>query len=110
MQTRFGVVVLFTVLTLTGCQSPPGAANFSAGGSESPPETTGGLSPQVASQGRQLYLTKCARCHKFYDPSLYPDTEWQSWMHKMSRKAKLDPAQAELLTKYLDTFRERRGQ
>ena len=38
---------------------------------------------------RKLYVAKCAKCHKFYDPAKYSDEEWQIWMTKMSKKAKL---------------------
>ena len=64
-----------------------------------------GLSPKEMERGRKLYVAKCARCHKFYDPAKYTDAEWRSWMNKMSEKAKLKPDQKELLTRYLETFR-----
>lgn len=51
---------------------------------------------------RKLYVTKCARCHKLYDPSKYSDAEWQKWMTKMTKKAKLTPAQEEVLTQYIE--------
>ena len=58
---------------------------------------------------RKLYNAKCAKCHKFYDPAKYNDEEWQSWMRKMSKKAKLKEAQSELLGRYLETFRTPAG-
>jgi len=55
---------------------------------------------------RKLYVAKCAKCHKFYDPAKYSDEQWQIWMSKMSKKAKLKPAQEELLARYIEnTFR-----
>jgi cytochrome c553 len=54
---------------------------------------------------KKLYVAKCAKCHKFYDPAKYSETEWRKWMDKMSRKAKLKPDQKEILSKYLETFR-----
>ncbi len=110
MDLRLGLAVLFAALALSGCQSPVGAP-ASSGSAETtlPPDTPSRLPPELAAKGRQLYVTKCARCHKFYDPGVYSEAEWQTWLHKMSRKAKLDPAQEELLTKYLDNFREQRA-
>lgn len=55
--------------------------------------------------GRKLYVAKCARCHKFYNPTNYSEPDWQNWMEKMSKKAKLKPDQKELLSRYLGTFR-----
>jgi hypothetical protein len=51
---------------------------------------------------RKLYVTKCAKCHKFYDPAKYSDEQWAGWMAKMSKKARLTPDQQEELTHYID--------
>ncbi len=62
-----------------------------------------------ASVARRLYIAKCAKCHKFYDPAKYSDAEWHKWMLKMSRKSKLTPEQEEMLSRYIeDTFRSPR--
>ena len=63
------------------------------------------LSTTEIKDARRLYTLKCARCHKLYDPAKYNDEEWQAWMGKMSRKAKLKPAQSDLLARYLGTLR-----
>ena len=63
------------------------------------------LSDKEIAEARKLYNAKCAKCHKFYDPAKYDDGEWQTWMQKMSRKAKLKEAQSELLGRYLENFR-----
>lgn len=70
-----------------------------------PPARAAELSTKEQSEARKLYLTKCARCHKLYNPAKYDDDAWQAWMRKMNRKAKLKEAQAELLGRYLETFR-----
>ena len=67
------------------------------------------LSPTELQDGRKLYTAKCAKCHKFYDPAKYDDEAWRSWMTKMSKKAKLKPAQTDLLSRYLETYRTGRG-
>jgi hypothetical protein len=82
---------LFLLLLLTFAGSPPVKAADSA--------------PSLMDAGRKLYIAKCARCHKFYDPAKYSDKAWREWMDKMSKKAKLKPDQKEILSKYLDTFR-----
>ncbi len=66
-----------------------------------------GLSPPEKKAAKDLYDIKCAKCHKFYDPSAYSQKDWDDWMKKMSRKSKLKPAQEELLTRYLGEFREK---
>ena len=56
----------------------------------------------------ELYALKCGRCHKFYDPAEYDAEEWSLWIKKMSRKAKLEPAQQEVLMRYLAAARARK--
>ena|SRR2546421_11927893 len=60
------------------------------------------LSLKETEAARKLYIAKCAKCHKFYDPARYSDQEWRKWMVKMSRKARLKPQQQEMLSRYID--------
>jgi len=100
--------VLGVASGFAGCQS-----SAPDGGTASVPVLTAeaasaaGLSAQEAADATHLYVAKCAKCHKFYDPAEYTQKEWDMWMRKMSRKSKLKPAQEELLTRYLGAFREK---
>ena len=76
---------------LAGCTGPAHATDMPA---------------DETSAARRLYVAKCAKCHKFYDPAKYSDEEWQKWMVKMSKKSKLTLGQSEMLSLYIDnTFR-----
>jgi mono/diheme cytochrome c family protein len=55
--------------------------------------------------GKKVYTSRCARCHKFYDPTAYDDAKWSEWMQKMKLKAKLSDAQYQQLTNYVTTLR-----
>ena len=63
------------------------------------------LSPKEAAAGRKVYVAKCAKCHKFYEPNGYNDVAWRRWMESMSRKAKLKREDDKLLRQYLDEYR-----
>ena len=93
---RLLLVLHVFLLTLAGCAAPAGASD-SKGSYSLPPESM--------SAGRTLYVAKCARCHKFYNPANYSDAKWHEWMDKMSKKAKMKPDQKEILSQYLETFR-----
>ena len=83
---RLILSLCFLNLVLAGCTTPASAkepVNEKAG-------------------ARKLYVAKCAKCHKFYDPANYSDHEWKIWMKKMSRKARLKPMQEEMLSQYID--------
>lgn len=58
------------------------------------------------SKAKDLYLTKCAKCHKFYDPSGYDDKKWCQWMEKMRKKAHLDSEEYNLIVIYCDSLRK----
>ena len=60
------------------------------------------LSPKETESAHKLYVAKCAKCHKFYDPAKYSTEEWNIWMKKMSRKSKLKPDQEKLLSTYIE--------
>jgi len=54
---------------------------------------------------RKIYVAKCAKCHRFYEPRAYSERDWQTWMEKMNQKSKLKSEQADLLKRYLDEYR-----
>ncbi len=85
-------LVLLTILgfALAGCRGPAAATDTAS---------------DEMRKARKLYVAKCAKCHKLYDPKKYPDEEWQEWMVKMNRKAKLKPEQEEMLARYIATLR-----
>jgi hypothetical protein len=102
------VSVFVVALSQAGCAS-------SKPGSRAAPERVLLNAPGPASEGKlsdtdlhaaaKLFYAKCARCHKFYDPAAYNQTEWEVWMQKMGKKSKLKPDQLALLSRYLETFR-----
>ena len=53
--------------------------------------------PVQADPARQLYVRKCAACHKLYDPNRYSAADWDKWLAKMQRKARLNDEQIEQL-------------
>ena len=110
MRTCFSVLLAAVAVAagLAGCQSS--AAGRRTGGDSVPHLDEGsanaaGLLAQEVSDATKVYVAKCARCHKFYNPAEYSDADWHSWMTKMSRKARLKPDQQALLSRYLEAFR-----
>lgn len=62
----------------------------------------GEMPPGEPSPARDLYIVKCAKCHKFYNPAKYSDADWSKWMDKMSKKSKLTPEQTEMISNYVE--------
>ena len=63
------------------------------------------LAVKEITAAQKLYVAKCAKCHKFYEPMNYSEADWGKWMEKMSVKSKLKGEQAGLLARYLDAYR-----
>jgi hypothetical protein len=71
----------------------------------SSPSQGGELSAVELKDARQLYVGKCAKCHKLPDPAKYTPEKWDGWMTKMTAKSKLKPDQVELLNRYVKAGR-----
>jgi hypothetical protein len=63
------------------------------------------LTTKEISAARRVYVMKCAKCHRFYEPTNYAETDWRKWLDKMARKSRLKPEQEALLARYLDAYR-----
>jgi hypothetical protein len=69
------------------------------------PTGAAGISEEDSKHGRELYIAKCAKCHEYYHPSDYSKNDWNIWMQKMARKAKLKPEETDLVSRYLEAVR-----
>ncbi len=81
-----GFVVVVVALGLAGCESPADARRTALRPNVSDraiPASEADLSAGQLRQAATLYAAKCARCHKFYDPTAYSEAEWRLWMEKM---------------------------
>lgn len=68
-----------------------------------------GLSEPELAKANKLYLAKCAKCHRLYDPGKYSQEDWDMWMVKMTKKARLKPAQSETIRRYTEMLRQSAG-
>jgi len=55
---------------------------------------------------KKLYDTKCTRCHKHHDITVYEDMAWKRLLSKMKDKARLDNEEYGDLSDYLRSVRE----
>jgi len=58
---------------------------------------------QTLTQGRELYVNKCASCHNLHLPSQFTKQQWDPIMNRMQKKAKLTDSQREMISRYLET-------
>ena len=52
-------------------------------------------------KGRQLYLSKCASCHRPIDPSRYTAAEWPTKIAEMNKEKRVDDQSLKLIEAYL---------
>ncbi|MBU6398759.1 MAG: hypothetical protein KGS61_00440 [Verrucomicrobia bacterium] len=110
MRYWFPILLAGSVVAVgpSGCQStaPPGhKASASVPSLTAAQISAAGLGEDEIAAATTLCKAKCLKCHKFYGPDEYNDAEWNHWMVKMSKKARLKPDQQELLTRFLNAFR-----
>jgi hypothetical protein len=51
--------------------------------------------------GRSLYVGHCSGCHNLHRPDAYSPDKWPGMIDEMREKAKLEPAEAVYVTRYL---------
>lgn len=52
-------------------------------------------------QGRELFVSRCKKCHDLPDRRAYADDRWPKILDKMARKAKLDAEQHQLVLQFI---------
>src|SRR5262249_15973972 len=103
MQVGQTIVLLIVAAAIAGCRSPESHSSVPASAplvGTDQVKAVAPLSPEQLPQAAQIYLNKCARCHKPYNPAAYSDSAWQQWVVKMNKKAHLNPEQQEVLVRY----------
>lgn len=52
-------------------------------------------------RGRQIYLSKCASCHRPIDPNKYTVEEWPAKIEEMNKEKRVDAESLELIEAYI---------
>ena len=100
MPPRLAVLVLASSISAAaGCagQLPVLGPADAARASQRWPGTT----VAELAHGRELYVNHCASCHKLYRPGEHPADKWRALVGEMTERAKLPPADAETIVRYL---------
>ncbi len=59
-------------------------------------------------KGYILFSENCNKCHRLKNPGNYSDEEWHKILPVMSKKAKLNPEETDLIQTYVLAFSEDR--
>ncbi len=62
------------------------------------------LTESMIAEGKELYDTRCAKCHDLPKPADFNDEKWVGIMNAMAPKAKLSKEQSETVYNYV-TFK-----
>jgi hypothetical protein len=68
-----------------------------------------GFNPDSLPQGREIFVTQCARCHASPEVHGYSVPQWERILPRMSRRAKLDADQESAVRAYVLAAREANG-
>lgn len=58
------------------------------------------MTPALA-EGKNLYESNCAKCHKLYSPSDFSKEDWRPIVSSMQKKARLNDEQGNSIYNYL---------
>ena len=89
-------------------------AGLVAGCHSKPPEPTAAgpskglvapkqLSVQSTTSGSELWGETCTRCHNVRPPDYYSDSQWETIVHHMRRRANLTGSEARKIAEFLKT-------
>jgi cytochrome c553 len=86
--------LFLAVLAIAGCvsleQAAPPVETFAGGGNHS-----------ALQGGREIYITRCAKCHAVEPVTKYSAQEWQKIMPEMAEKAHLNLTDTQQVTAYV---------
>ena len=85
---------------LASCSSSKNAATKTEPAVVEAVEEVKELTPELA-QGKEIYDTKCGRCHKLPAVADFTAEEWQPIMLRMQKKAKITDDERELIYNYV---------
>ncbi len=97
--------LIVVMLVIGGCQSleemaPPVDESMAE------PARSRGADLAALNEGRQIYLTRCSRCHNIEPIDRYSEQKWRRVIPEMSHEARLKVEEQDHLTAYLLTARE----
>ena len=52
-------------------------------------------------RGRELYVARCSGCHPLHPPATQPAARWATVLDTMAPRARLTPAERDLVLRYL---------
>lgn len=52
-------------------------------------------------QGRQLYIDNCSRCHQLYSPDSFNSSQWKTIISAMAPRTPMSSSEVQLVTKYV---------
>ena len=62
---------------------------------------SGGADRSTLQAGREIYITRCAKCHAVEPVTKYSLKEWTEIMPEMAEKTHLNPAETEAVLAYV---------
>ncbi len=95
------IAILFVLYCCTPKISPPTETDVDYGRT-----FWSDCSLEKLTEARNLYIKKCGGCHALKSPQSLTEEKWRKILPAMTIKAKLNPAQHDLLLNYILTMRQ----
>ena len=97
-RTAFIFIILLSLAALAGCAPKIGASGKTPAGPLSPPAEA--TESSAIKWGKQLAVTKCIACHRFYFPKEYSPKEWDVILEQKRNRLSLTQSQVNNLAAF----------
>lgn len=94
----FGLIVFLSFLGTSCSKNDLSISNLYVPAST---DVTSNATLDDLTQGRQLYIDNCSRCHSLYSPDSYTVGQWEYILPSMTPRTHMSAAEVKLVTKYV---------
>jgi hypothetical protein len=99
--SKFKWLGLVVFLSFIGSSCSKNDTNISSIYVPATSDVTANATIDELTQGRQLYINNCSRCHMLYSPDSYTASQWKSIVSVMAPRTSMSAAEVKLVTKYV---------
>ena len=93
-----GLVVFLSVIGTSCSKNDTSISNLYLPTSS---DVTANATLDQLTQGRQLYIDNCSRCHQLYSPDSFSANQWKTIIAAMAPRTPMSSAEVQMVTKYV---------
>lgn len=101
---KFSILIMLGTIAVSMVQCTPKKATTTE---KSPSEKVADIKKNYTeaqmAEGKTLFEADCAKCHRLHQPEEHDIAKWENVLPRMTKRAKMDDAQAGMVRAYILT-------